>query len=92
MPRIEDTRDTEPFGASRIVKLIVRVRDDGLEVAADMTLPPEKDAGELVASTDTELAGSAPAAPMPESIVRYVARTQERVVLDDAAADPGRFA
>ena len=29
---------------------------------------------------------------MPTSILQYVARTQERVLLDDAAADAGRFA
>jgi predicted ATPase/signal transduction histidine kinase len=61
-------------GGARRARL-VRVREGELEVAADMTLAPDK---------DTERG-------VPESILRYVARTQERVVLDDAAADPGRF-
>jgi len=77
-------------GGARRARL-VHVRDDDLEVAADATVAPEKNGGERSAPPEVEIASRAPAARMPESILRYVARTHERVVLDDAAADPGRF-
>jgi signal transduction histidine kinase len=67
-------------GGARRAQL-VRVQGDELEVAADMTLAEPTPAPDAPA-----------AARAPTAILRYVARTQERVVLDDAAADPGRFA
>ena len=59
--------------------------------AAEHTLAPEKDAWETTAPGAP--APRAAAGRVPASILHYVARTQERVVLDDAAAaDAGRFA
>jgi GAF domain-containing protein len=72
-------------GGARLARL-VRVRDGELEIAAEQTLAPEKDAGETA-----EPAARASVGRVPASILHYVARTQERVVLDDAAADAGRF-
>jgi GAF domain-containing protein len=77
----------EQGGARRAC--LVRVRDDELEIAAEQTLPPEKDAGET--AEPAEPAPGAAADRVPTSILHYVARTRERVVLDDAAADGGRF-
>jgi predicted ATPase/signal transduction histidine kinase len=71
---------------------LVRVQDGELEVAADMTLGQDEEAGEPPPTPDADLAARDPATRVPVSILRYVARTQERVLLDDAAADPGRFA
>ena len=73
-------------GGARRARL-VRVRDGELEIAAEQTLAPEQDAGETA-----EPAARAAAGRVPSSILHYVARTRERVVLDDAAADAGRFA
>ena len=74
----------EQGGARRAC--LVRVRDGELEIAAEQTLAPEKDAGEAVAPPPRSEAGRVPA-----SILHYVARTRERVVLDDATVDAGRF-
>ena len=76
-------------GGARRARL-VRVRDGELEIAAEQTLAPEKDAGET--AEPAEPAARAAAGRVPTSILHYVARTRERVVLDDAAADAGRFA
>ena len=76
-------------GGARRARL-VRVRDGELEIAAEQTLAPEKDAGET--AEPAEPAPRAAAGRVPTSILHYVARTRERVVLDDAAADAGRFA
>ena len=73
-------------GGARRARL-VRVRDGELEIAAEQALAPDKDAGE-----PAEPAPRAAAGRVPTSILHYVARTRERVVLDDAAADAGRFA
>jgi predicted ATPase/signal transduction histidine kinase len=75
-------------GGARRARL-VRVGDGQLEIAAEMSTAPENGA---VETPEAEPTAPLPAARGPESILRYVARTQERVVLDDAAADPGRFA
>ena len=78
----------EQGGARRAC--LVRVRDGELEIAAEHTLAPDKDAGEI--AEPAEPAPRAAAGRVPTSILHYVARTRERVVLDDAAADAGRFA
>ena len=78
----------EQGGARRAC--LVRVRDGELEIAAEHTLAPEKDACE--AAEPAAPAPRAAAGRVPASILHYVARTRERVVLDDAAADAGRFA
>jgi predicted ATPase/signal transduction histidine kinase len=64
-------------GGARRARLILAT-DGELGIAGDVTKAP---GGDTPASTG-----------VPESILRYVARTQERVLLDDAAADAGRFA
>ena len=69
---------------------LVRVHAGELELAAEQTLAPEKDAGDT--AEPVEAAARVAAGRMPDSILHYVARTCERVVLDDAAADAGRFA
>jgi GAF domain-containing protein len=71
----------EQGGARRAC--LVRVRDGELEIAAEQTLASEKDAEEAAAPAPGRV---------PASILHYVARTRQRVVLDDAAADAGRFA
>ena len=78
----------EQGGARRAC--LVRVRDGELELAAEQTLAPDKDAGET--AEPAEPAPRAAADRVPTSILHYVARTRDRVVLDDAAADAGRFA
>ena len=61
--------------------LVLLVRDGRFDVAAEIGYE--------------ETPATAPAAGrganLPESLLRYVQRTHERVVLDDAAADAGRF-
>src|SRR6185295_7643308 len=76
-------------GGARRARL-VRVRDGELEIAAEQALAPEQDAGET--GEPAAPAPRAAAGRVPASILHYVARTRERVLLDDAAADAGRFA
>jgi predicted ATPase/signal transduction histidine kinase len=65
-------------GGARRARLFIS-HQGRLEVAAEAHLPAEKH--------------EQPAAPgFPETILQYAARTQERVLLEDAAADGGRFA
>jgi predicted ATPase/signal transduction histidine kinase len=78
----------EQSGA-RLARL-VRVRDGELEIAAEQALAPQRDAGETAEPTEPAPRGSA--GRVPTSILHYVARIRERVLLDDAAADAGRFA
>ena len=75
-------------GGARRARL-VRVRDGELEIAAEQALAPQRDAGET--AEPTEPTPRASAGRVPTSILHYAARTRERVVLDDAAADAGRF-
>jgi predicted ATPase/signal transduction histidine kinase len=78
-------------GGARRARL-VRVRDGELEIAADMTLAQEKEIPEPAAEPAAVApSGGEPPPRMPTSILQYVARTQERVLLDDAATDAGRF-
>ena len=68
----------EEGGARRA--LVLFARDGRLEVAAEVSAdqkPPSSPA--------------APRANLPDSLIGYVQRTHERVLLDDAAADAGRF-
>ena len=74
----------EQGGARRAC--LVRVGDGALEIAATMGLAQETEPGEPSEPPAGDLAARAPA-----SILQYVARTQERVVLDDATIDAGRF-
>ena len=68
----------EESGARRA--LVVLARESGLEVASE------------VVSDDAPSAPTpAPGGNLPESILTYVMRTHERVLLDDATADAGRF-
>jgi predicted ATPase/signal transduction histidine kinase len=76
-------------GGARRARL-VRVRESALAVAADLTIAQEKEIAEPAAEP-VALPGHEPPPHMPASILQYVARTQERVLLDDAAADAGRF-
>jgi predicted ATPase/signal transduction histidine kinase len=73
-------------GGARRARLILS-RDGELEIAAEATTAPAKAAGGPVI-----LLSRQPTARLPTSILQYAARTQERVLLDDAAADAGRFA
>jgi predicted ATPase/signal transduction histidine kinase/tRNA A-37 threonylcarbamoyl transferase component Bud32 len=66
----------EAGGARRA--LVLFARDGRLEVAAAV-------------SSDQTPPPSAPRADLPDSLIAYVQRTHERVLLDDAAADAGRF-
>jgi predicted ATPase/signal transduction histidine kinase len=75
----------EQGGARRAC--LVLVRGGELEIAAEHTLASERDTDEPAEPTPR-----APAGALPTSILNYVARTRERVVIDDAAADAGRFA
>jgi predicted ATPase/signal transduction histidine kinase len=64
-------------GGARRARLVLASEGE-LGIAGDVTRVP---------------GGGAPGSTgVPESILRYAARTQERVLLDDAAADAGRFA
>jgi len=80
-------------GGARRARLI-RVRGGELEIAAeiDIAFAPDKDAAESAAVSAPAARASGPRARVPTSMLHYVARTQTRVVLDDAAADAGRFA
>jgi PAS domain S-box-containing protein len=60
--------------------LLILVRDDELRVAAEAT------AGDDTVTVDPREAG-VPAAALPESIVYYVVRTHESVILGDASAE-----
>jgi predicted ATPase/signal transduction histidine kinase/tRNA A-37 threonylcarbamoyl transferase component Bud32 len=67
----------EEGGARRA--LVLFARDGRLEVAAEV-------------STEEGPGPASPAgAKLPDSVIRYVQLTHERVLLDDAAADAGRF-
>lgn len=75
-------------GGARTARL-VRVRGDDLTLEAEATSDGVD--GEAVR---TQLLGSTPvsaSSPLPRSILRYVQRTRERVLLDDARADAGKF-
>jgi predicted ATPase/signal transduction histidine kinase/tRNA A-37 threonylcarbamoyl transferase component Bud32 len=72
----------EASGARRA--LVLLAREGRLEVAAE------------VGFEDTAPPASAPPGPdrpdsLPESLIAYVQRTNQRVLLDDAVADAGRF-
>jgi signal transduction histidine kinase len=68
----------EAGGARRA--LVLLAREGRLEVAAE------------VGSEETPPASAGLGAQLPVSLVMYVQRTNERVLLDDAAHDAGRFA
>ncbi|HZJ70687.1 MAG TPA: GAF domain-containing protein, partial [Planctomycetota bacterium] len=87
-------------GGARRARLI-RVRDGELEIAAeiDIALAPDPDPGQGQGKASAESAEpgalvpriAGPRARVPSSMLHYVARTQTRVVLDDADVDAGRF-
>ena len=71
---------------------LVLVRDDELRLEAEAKIASDGTHDEAV---QTRLLGSAPvtlSSPLPASVLDYVRRTRERVLLDDARADAGRFA
>jgi predicted ATPase/signal transduction histidine kinase/tRNA A-37 threonylcarbamoyl transferase component Bud32 len=68
----------EEGGARRA--LVLLAREGRLHVAAEVS-----------SEEATARSSAAPAADYPVSLLGYVRRTQERVLLDDAAADAGRF-
>jgi predicted ATPase/signal transduction histidine kinase len=73
-------------GGARRARLILS-RDGEMEIAAEATTPTAKTtAGPVM------LVSSESTSRLPDSILQYTARTQERVLLEDAAADAGRFA
>ncbi|MCY1061504.1 AAA family ATPase [Nannocystis sp. SCPEA4] len=65
---------------------LIRVRGGELTLEASATLDESGMHADLRRRGPTELARL-----VPTSIVQYVHRTRERVLLDDARADPGRF-
>jgi predicted ATPase/signal transduction histidine kinase len=73
-------------GGARRARLILS-RDGLLEIAADCTMSAPARVGKPAPA----LAGER-GPELPASILQYAARTQERVVLEDASSDPGRFA
>jgi predicted ATPase/signal transduction histidine kinase len=68
----------EEGGARR--GLVLLAREGRLEIAAE------------IVSDDTAPPWSAAGATLPDALFRYVQRTHERVLLDNAAVDAGRFA
>jgi PAS domain S-box-containing protein len=72
----------EHAGAER--GLLIRLQDGKLRVDAEATPGGERASVQFL-ERDTS-------APMPESLIRYVARTREILVLDDASASQSSFA
>jgi len=73
-------------GGARRARLILS-RDGEMELAAEAATPSTKTTAGPVMVVSSE-----PTSRLPASILQYTARTQERVLLEDAAADAGRFA
>jgi predicted ATPase/signal transduction histidine kinase len=78
-------------GGARTARLVF-VHEEELRLEAEAFITGEDAHGETV---QTRLLGSAavtPSSPVPASVLQYARATKERVLLDDARADAGRFA
>ncbi|HVH40913.1 MAG TPA: ATP-binding protein, partial [Labilithrix sp.] len=73
-------------GGARRARLVLS-RQKELEVAAELALDEDAAQTQLF-----DTGGGEASSRVPKSILDYVQRTEERVLLDDALADAGRFA